>query len=251
MPLLGLTGYPLSHSFSPAYFRQKFEDEGLSDWDYRLFPLIDADLIPGLTALEKKLIALNITIPHKQAVLKHCQYLSDDVKTIGAANLILINRTEGKNPELYAHNTDHYGFITSLKNSLPDLNGRALILGNGGSSKAVAYALSCAGMPFDIAGRNLKLKYHNVLLQNYRLIVNCTPVGMKTEQGGDELLPLNYEAINDLHFFYDLVYNPETTAMMKKFSDKEATVKNGLEMLHLQADRGWEIIKAHYRDIDT
>lgn len=249
MPLLGLTGYPLSHSFSPAYFRQKFEDEGLSDWDYRLFPLIYADMIPKLTVSEKNLIALNVTIPHKQAVLKHCQYLSDDVKAIGAANLILINRTEGKKPELQAHNTDHYGFITSLKNSMPDSDGRALILGDGGSSKAVAYALSRAGMPFDIAGRNLKLNYNNVLLQNYRLIVNCTPVGMKTEQDSDELLPLNYNIIKDSHFFYDLVYNPETTAMMKKFSEKGAIVKNGLEMLHLQADRGWEIIKAHYREI--
>lgn len=248
MPLLGLTGYPLSHSFSPAYFRQKFKEEGLSDWDYRLFPLPDADMIPDLVKTETDLLALNVTIPHKQSILRHCQFLSEDVKAIGAANLILIRRKKGSTPELLAHNTDHYGFITSLKNSIPELKGRALILGNGGVSKAVAYALSRAGLPFDIAGRNLKLDYKNVLLQNYRLVVNCTPVGMKTEYGREELLPLNYEDINDSHFFYDLVYNPETTVMMQKFSDKGAMVKNGLEMLHLQADKGWEQIKLHERD---
>jgi shikimate dehydrogenase len=247
MPLLGLIGYPLAHSFSPAWFKQRFEAEGLKGWDYRLFPLEDLRDLPELIRHEPELLALNVTIPHKQDVLHYCSSISEEAAEIGAANLILIER-ENTGFMLRAYNTDHFGFSESLRKVQTTINGKALILGSGGSSKAVAYALKQMQIPFDVAGRSLPLNYDNLDLAAYSLIVNCSPVGMQRSDstGYPTLLPLNYEAVYAGQLFYDLVYNPAETDMMQRFSARGAAAMNGLSMLHLQADKAWEIIKSKH-----
>jgi shikimate dehydrogenase len=241
MPLMGLIGYPLAHSFSPGYFKEKFKLEDLSDWDYQAFPLTEINKLPELISLHPNLIGFNVTIPYKSEVLKYCNSQSDEVKAIGAANFILID------PEtkfLSAYNTDYWGFTQSLETWYTG-NGRALILGNGGSSKAIQYALEKLQIPFDVCSRKGDLNYRNLDLSQYSLIVNCTPVGMSGNTDKDGLLDLPYHQINSSHYFYDLVYNPETTGMMQKFADRGAKAKNGLEMLHLQADKAWEMLNLY------
>lgn len=242
MVILGLIGYPLSHSFSPAYFKAKFEQLGLENYEYRSFPIQDISELKKLIHSENELIALNVTIPYKTSVLPLCQILSYDVIEIGAANLLLINRnTDGYS--LSAYNTDHFGFSESLKKFYPLNSNKALVLGNGGSSKAIQYALQKMQIPFDIASRTIGIPYNEIELSNYTLIVNCTPIGM--EKFADEsngLLPLDYSKIKASHYFYDLVYNPLQTQMMEEFQKRGAMVRNGLEMLKIQADKAWEII---------
>jgi shikimate dehydrogenase len=240
MPLLGLIGYPLAHSFSPEYFKNKFTEENLSDWDYQAFPIHEIDALPELIALHPNLIGFNVTIPHKTEVLKYCHILSEEVEEIGAANFILI---DPKTKLLSAFNTDFWGFTQSLLSWYKG-NGRALVLGNGGSSKAIQYALQRLDVSFDVCTRNGALNYGNINFGIYTLIVNCTPVGMSGNSNAEGCLDLPYEQIHSAHYFYDLVYNPENTPMMQKFTDNGAKVKNGLEMLHLQADKAWEMVKA-------
>jgi shikimate dehydrogenase len=240
MPLLGLIGYPLAHSFSPAYFKLKFKEGNHIDWDYQVFPIPEIDQLPELIALHPNLIGFNVTIPHKTEVLKYCHILSEEVEEIGAANFILID------PEtklLSAYNTDYWGFSQSLETWYTG-NGRALILGNGGSSKAIQYALKSLKILFDVCSMNGDLNYSNLDLSQYSLLVNCTPVGMSGNLNEKDCLDLPYHQINSSHNFYDLVYNPENTAMMQKFAAHGAKVKSGLEMLHLQADKAWEMLRA-------
>jgi shikimate dehydrogenase len=239
MPLLGLIGYPLAHSFSPAYFKQKFKEENRIDWDYQIFPIPEIDQLPELIALHPNLIGFNVTIPHKTEVLKYCHTQSEEVEEIGAANFILID------PEtklLSAFNTDYWGFAVSLKTWYHG-NRRALVLGNGGSSKAIQYALKSLKILFDVCSRHGTLNYRNLDLSQYDLLVNCTPVGMSGNLNEKDCLDLPYHQINSSHNFYDLVYNPENTAMMQKFADNGAKVKSGLEMLYLQADKAWDMVK--------
>ena len=244
MPLLGLIGFPLSHSFSPRFFMSKFERLGLHDWDYRLFPIEHISELPQLIENHKDLVALNVTIPHKQHVLRFCGTLSDEAAAIGASNLITIKRNGHLN-ELKAYNTDYYGFTESISDWYRQIHGKALVLGTGGASKAIQYALKQLNIDFDVAGRSGPLTYQNIRLSSYQLIINCTPVGMYRENGSpEECLPLHYEDVRRDHHFYDLVYNPEYTVMMRKFEEKGARVKNGLQMLYLQAERAWTIINS-------
>lgn len=240
MPLLGLIGYPLGHTFSPKYFKQKFKDENLLDWDYQAFSIENLEALPELINSQADLIGFNVTIPHKTEVLKYCYALSEEVDKIGAANFILI---DPKTKLLSAYNTDYFGFAKSLE-SWYNGRGRALVLGSGGSSKAIQYALEKLHITFDVCSRKGELNYSNVDLSLYDLIVNCTPIGMSayTQQETD-ILDLPYHQISQTHYFYDLVYNPENTSMMQRFAAHGARVKNGMEMLHLQADKAWEMVK--------
>jgi shikimate dehydrogenase len=243
MPIIGLIGYPLAHSFSPQYFKDKFKTLGLTDWDYQLFPLEHIQDLPALINKHQDLLALNITIPHKESVLRFCTELNPDVQHIGAANLLTIDRTGNTTTHLKAYNTDYYGFTESLSGWYKQIHGKTLVLGTGGSSKAVQYALSKLQLDFDVAGRRSKLNYENLDLSQYQLIVNCTPVGMYSETiKSEKILPLPYDMVNEHHLFYDLVYNPGETEMMKLFENHGAKVKNGLQMLHLQAEHAWTII---------
>jgi shikimate dehydrogenase len=245
MPLLGLIGYPLAHSFSPGFFREKFSTQHLYDWDYQLFPIKEITSLPALISDNPRLVAFNVTIPHKKSVLDLCDVLTEDVVKIGASNLVIIDRPESGKPVLTAYNTDHYGFSESLKAWPQESVKKALVLGSGGSSQAIQYSLGQMTIDFDVAGRNLPLNYKNINLALYELIINCTPVGMQKEgvDYASEALPLPYGQVHEGQYFYDLVYNPGNTAMMDLFARGGAKVRNGLKMLQLQAEKGWGIIQ--------
>jgi shikimate dehydrogenase len=240
MPDIGLIGYPLSHSFSQKYFTVKFDQLGLKDWQYHLFPLKDIDDLTNIFIQYPELLGFNVTIPYKETILDYCDVLSDEVKAIGAANVVIISKNE-KLPILTAHNTDYLAFKNSLERWQTNFK-KALILGNGGASKAIQYALQTLEIDFKVVTRHGKFTYNELNdeeLQGYDLLINCTPVG--TIGFPEEYLPIKLSGIHSQMYFYDLVYNPSQTPMMSLFESKGAKVKNGLEMLHLQADYFWEL----------
>lgn len=255
MKLLGLIGYPLSHSFSKKYFTQKFEQEGLAqDWQYELFPIETIDKI--VTLIQKyssgspespshlTLVGLNVTIPYKEAVIPYVDILDKTAKEIGAVNCIKI--VEGKK---IGFNTDYYGFQKSLLgligSTYQDKSLKALILGTGGSAKAVAYALQDLGIPYQYVSRSKQdngLTYGQLdaeIIGSHKLIINTTPLGMTPHTEGCP--PISYDSLDSDYYLYDLVYNPETTTFMKKGFERGAKVKSGLDMLYFQAEKGWEI----------
>ena len=245
MKLLGLIGYPLSHSFSKKYFSQKFEKEGLaSDWQYELFPIETITKFPELLKSHPELVGLNVTIPYKEEVMAYITELHPTAQEVGAVNCI---KFEGE--KLIGFNTDYYGFQKSL---LGLLNGehnkrqlKALILGTGGSAKAVAYALKNLDIPYLYVSRSISengLSYEQVtaeILSNYHLIINTSPLGMSPNTEGCPSIP--YEYLGNQHFLYDLVYNPEVTTFLNKGIQQGAKTKSGLDMLYFQAEKGWDI----------
>jgi shikimate dehydrogenase len=245
MPSIGLIGYPLEHSFSPQYFAQKFESLQLNDWQYHLFPIASIHSLYDIIKGNSDLIGLNVTIPHKQSVIQYCQHIDEDALQIGAVNGLIIQRDNKDTFHLKGINTDWMGFYLSLKNALPFSPQRALICGNGGASLAVQYALNKLNIPFQIVSRNGTFTYQDLneeRFQSFQLIINTTPVG--TLNNSERILPLPYQVINADMFFYDLVYNPEVTPTMELFMKHGAQAKNGLEMLHLQADLFWQSLNS-------
>ena len=247
MNTLGLIGFPLSHSFSPSYFAEKFKLLGINEWEYQLFPINQIHLLSTLIQKTKNLKGLNITIPYKETVLNYCTSLSKEAEAIGAVNFLQI-----KDSEIIGHNTDWIGFTNSLKNWYQPSLKKALVLGNGGSSKAIIYGLKVSGIPYDVVSRN-KVKYNTSLeykdinediFSTYDLIINCTPLGTLNHQ--EKLLTLPYHSIQSYQYFYDLVYNPSNTEMMKLFENAKAKTKNGLEMLQIQADETWILAQNEY-----
>ncbi|HHM21164.1 MAG TPA: shikimate dehydrogenase [Bacteroidetes bacterium] len=244
--VFGLIGFPLSHSFSKKYFSEKFKREGWPHCRYQLFPLREISALPGLIASTPGLSGLNVTIPHKQAVLPWLDEVDTAATTIGAVNVIKI-----KDGKLTGYNSDVYGFELSLRNLLGPSphSGRqaicALVLGTGGASLAVRYILEKMSIPYRLVSRtfqNGRLTYADVdpqVIRAHRLIINCTPVG--TYPDVEACLPLPYEAAGPHHFFYDLVYNPAESLFLKKAKAQGASTTNGLPMLHLQAEKAWEI----------
>ncbi len=237
----GLIGFPLSHSFSKKYFTQKFENEGISHARYDLFEIEDIQKLPNLIAQIPNLKGLNVTIPHKQTVLPFLTEIDEAAERIGAVNVIKIL----ENGKLKGYNSDYYGFRISLEKMLGKVKIKALVLGTGGASLAVRAALADLDIPYLLVSRSAgekTLSYEQInknLLLDYQLIINTTPLGMSPKTDNCPIIP--YEFVGENHFFYDLVYNPETTLFMKKGFEKGAKVQNGLEMLHLQAEKAWEI----------
>ncbi|WMJ72708.1 shikimate dehydrogenase [Cytophagaceae bacterium ABcell3] len=242
MRLFGLIGYPLTHSFSKKYFSEKFEREQISDAQYELFEIKDIEQFPRVILKNPDLCGLNVTIPHKQAVIPFLDELDAPVASIGAVNVI----KKLPNGNLKGFNSDYYGFKLSLQKMLPsNYSGiKALVLGTGGAAKAVFAALEELGIAYKVASRNPSngLTYKNLdqgTMENYKLIINTTPVGMYPSV--DQCPDLPYEYISNEHYLYDLVYNPEETLFLKKGNQAGAKTKNGLEMLILQAEKAWEI----------
>lgn len=244
MRKFGLIGYPLSHSFSKKYFTNKFEKEGITDAVYELFPIESIEDLPQLLQDQPDLAGLNVTIPYKEKVIPYLHELDQKADAIGAVNTIKIN--DGK---LKGYNTDYHGFKDSLikfigPNPIPE---RALILGTGGASKAVKAALEDLNISFRFVSRNTsenQLTYEELSSSPHHfitssLIINTTPLGMSPNVEGLPNLP--YEYLTESHFLYDLVYNPMKTAFMQKGIEAKCWVKNGLEMLHGQAEKAWEI----------
>ena len=239
MKTYGLIGFPLTHSFSANYFADKFKRESITDCLYKNFPI---DSIEELSTLLKSenLSGLNVTIPYKESVIEYLDEIDETAKAIGAVNCIKI--TDGK---LIGYNTDVFGFRESLKTYLGDTEPRALILGTGGSSKAVAFALRQLNIPYIFVSRRKKaewLTYHDLtadMISEYKLIINTSPVGMYPDTGSSPALP--YEYLTTDHYLYDLVYNPEETLFLRQGAGHGTHVKNGMQMLHLQAEKNWGI----------
>jgi len=238
MRTFGLIGYPLTHSFSPGYFKEKFEKEGILNSEYCLFPLENIDEIVSLVE-EKQPAGLNVTIPYKEKIISYLDELSPEAKKVGAINTIKFRdgRSEG-------HNTDIYGFEVSLKglygDNKPD---DALILGTGGAAKAVQYVLEELDIMYhNVSRRHSYVGYEDLdqgIMKSHHLIINTTPLGMRPNFDNCPKIP--YEYLTEDHLLFDLIYNPEKTLFMKKGEAQGARVKNGLEMLHLQAEKSWEI----------
>ena len=242
--LFTLIGYPLSHSFSKKYFTQKFAKENIPNHEYDLSPLENIASFPYLISSNPDLVGLNVTIPYKEKVLPFLDEISEEAEAIGAVNTIKIQ--DGK---LMGYNTDVYGFEKSLLDFLQkrgrNLVENALVLGTGGAAKAVIFILKKLGIRPLTVSRNAErgdLTYEDldsVIFEECRLIVNTTPLGMLPRT--DTFPKLPYERMNANYFLYDLVYNPEKTLFLAKGEEQGAAIKNGLEMLHLQAEKSWEI----------
>lgn len=242
MSLYGLIGKKLSHSFSKKYFTEKFEKEGLHTCKYELYELASADELPQLIRTNPDLAGLNVTIPYKEDVIPLLDDIHEKAREIGAVNVIKIR--DGK---LTGYNSDYFGFRESLANWIGESKVKALVLGTGGASKAVIAALKDLGISYQVVSRqasNENLSYTSLkeapeLIRDHRLIINTTPLGMHPQT--DAAPDLDYSLLSNKHFLYDLVYNPEVTQFLSKGLDQGASIKNGIEMLHLQAEKSWEI----------
>lgn len=244
MRKFGLIGYPLSHSFSKKYFTEKFIQEQIPDCGYELYPIENINSFPELLAEHPGLRGINVTIPHKVGVMDYLDAVDDAAARIGAVNCIDIRQKDGK-IVLKGHNTDAYGFGESLKPFLKPHHTKALVFGDGGAAKAVKYVLDELGISFQTVTRKPAengILYSDIdqkMMEEYTVLINTTPLGMSPAL--DTCPDIPYELITDKHLSYDLVYNPEITKFLSLSAAQGATIKNGLEMLYLQAERSWYI----------
>jgi shikimate dehydrogenase len=237
----GLIGYPLSHSFSQKYFTDKFQQEGITGCVYENFPLASIDEFAALIQQNPDLNGLNVTIPYKEKVIPFLTAQSNVVKSIGACNCIRI-----ENGELTGHNTDVVGFEESLRPLLQPHHKKALVLGTGGAAKAVHYVLNKLGISFYEVSRtpanNRQIAYQQVdeaVIKEHEVIINTSPLGMYPKV--DECPPLPYGALTSKHYLFDLVYNPAKTLFLQKGEEQGAAIKNGHDMLIIQAEESWRI----------
>ncbi|MBT5858691.1 MAG: shikimate dehydrogenase [Flavobacteriales bacterium] len=235
MKTFGLVGKSLSHSFSSQYFSEKFYKENITNCQYLNFEIDDISNIKKLIS-ENDILGLNITIPYKTSIIPYLDGVSDESEKINAVNTVKI-----VNGKLYGFNTDVIGFKKSIS---PILDNRktALVLGNGGSSKSVQYVLKNLDISFKVVSRKTKLDYQHVdkeIMETTDVIINCTPLGMYPETESYPKIP--YEFLNSKHLLFDLVYNPKQSKFLTFGIAKNCIVKNGLEMLHIQAEESWNI----------
>jgi shikimate dehydrogenase len=239
--LLGLIGYPLEHSFSPGYFREKFRREQLREWDYQAFPLQSPDELLDLVRNHPALQGLNVTIPYKEAVIPFLDALDEEAAAIGAVNTIL-RMEDGR---LKGFNTDAPAFRQVLAETKADRLPAALVLGSGGASRAVRHVLEGLGIPFRQVSRTSapdRYVYRELtedILAAHPLIVQTTPLGMYPHE--EARPPLPYHAIGTGHFLFDLIYNPPETLFLQAGRKQGAGTINGLKMLYLQAEMSWSL----------
>jgi len=240
--LFGLLGRNISYSFSKKFFTQKFNTEKLN----HKFENIDLHKIDGLVDYLndniEKLQGFSVTIPYKEEIFKYLYEVDDEAKEIGAVNCVkIINKSY-----LKGFNTDTYGFENALKPLLKKHNEKALILGTGGASKAVVFSLKKLKIDYKLVSRtpnNDQYSYEELtkdIINNYTLIINTTPLGTKGKFE-DKCANIPYKHLTKKHYLFDLNYNPDITLFLKKGKEKGTTIKNGLEMLELQAEKAWEI----------
>lgn len=244
MKKYGLLGYPLGHSFSKNYFNQKFEAEKI-DAEYLNFEIPDIKEIKSVIKENPELNGLNVTIPYKQQVIPYLDDLDNDARLIGAVNVIKFSKGLFGKVKLKGYNSDIIGFKQSIEPLLKDHHRKALILGTGGASKAVFHGLKQLGIAATFVSRQSKeycITYEEItekIMEQYHVIVNTTPLGMYPNVNACPNIP--YELLTSDHLLYDLLYNPDETLFMQKGKERGAVVKNGLEMLLLQAFAAWEI----------
>ncbi len=239
----GLIGATVSHSFSKSYFDEKFFREGLRDYHYDLYSLPTIDDLKKLLEENPELEGLNVTIPYKEQVVKFLSEIDLEAKKIGAVNVIKI-----KNGKLKGFNTDSDAFYETLEKWFPRTKkSKALILGTGGSAKAVQQALKKLSIPFQTVSRDKakadysykELEEDGKIIAGVQLIINTTPLGMSPDT--NSFPPINYEQLTPEHYVYDLIYNPARTVFLQKAEMRGSHIKNGLEMLHVQAEKAWAI----------
>jgi len=238
----GLIGFPLSHSFSETFFANKFRQESITDSIYQNFPIENIQEIHKLIADVPDLKGLNITIPYKEKILPYLTDCNETVKAIGACNCIKIHADN-----LSGYNTDAIGFEKSLVRHLESYHSKALILGEGGAAKAVAYVFKKLGIEYIYVVRRGESTHDKILFRDlsdsliasHTIIVNSTPVGM--HPNFHESPFINYDILTSQHYLYDLIYNPVKTLFLQKGEAKGAFIKNGYEMLESQAEESWRI----------
>lgn len=241
MDKYGLIGYPLSHSFSKDFFNAKFLAEGTKA-EYVNFEIPTIKDFKSIVKKNPDLKGLNVTIPYKEQVIPYLNSVSDNVKLIGAVNVIKFERNKNK-LRLIGFNSDIIGFKQSIEPMLTDQK-RALVLGTGGSAKAIFYGLKQLNIEPQYVSRTKSantITYEELteeIIHSHEIIVNCTPVGMFPKV--DECPPIPYEFVTENHLLYDLLYNPNETLFMKKGNERGAKTINGLEMLLLQAYASWD-----------
>lgn len=242
MDKYGLIGQTLGHSFSKSYFNEKFQSEHINA-KYLNFEIPNIGELKAVLDTNPELRGLNVTIPYKQQIIPYLNEITKEAKEIGAVNVVKVTR-KGKKMHLKGFNSDVVGFTQSLQPLIAPFHKKALILGTGGASKAVAYGLKSLGLDFLFVSRTKKpgcLTYNEVtpkVVDEYNVIVNCTPVGMYPNY--DDCPDLPYETLDNHNLLYDLIYNPDETLFLAKGREQGAITKNGLEMLLLQAFASWE-----------
>lgn len=256
MKKYGLIGYPLTHSFSKKYFTEKFSKDGLEDREYELYPLRNLSDLPELINDIPDLCGLNVTVPHKIGVMFYLDKIDPAAKEIDAVNCIKIvnhqpveaffnGELSSMKVRLEGYNTDAFAFEASLKPLLKKHHQKALILGNGGAARAVAYVLNKLDISYRLVSRRAigkQITYKHLtadVIRDRLLIINTTPLG--TAPNIEECPEIPYELLTSKHLLYDLVYNPAETEFLKRGKEQGAGIKNGLEMLELQAEKSWEI----------
>lgn len=240
---LGLIGKNIAYSFSRGYFLDKFKKLNLSNLTYRNFDIPEVEEFPFLIYHnEEEFKGFNVTIPYKQSIMKYLNEIDDDAAKIGAVNTIKVTEEN----TLIGYNTDIYGFENSLKPQLKPYHNKALILGTGGASKAVAFVFDKLQIEYLFVSRNPsnenEISYNNLSkeeIESHLIIVNCSPIG--THPNIEDCPDIPYEFLTGKHYLFDLIYNPSETKFLKMGLAKNASVKNGLEMLELQAEKSWEI----------
>lgn len=242
--VFGLIGYPLTHSFSKRYFSEKFANEGITDCRYELFELPNIQDFPRILAENPSLKGLNVTIPHKLGIMQFLQHIDEAAAKIGAVNVVKV-MPDGS---LKGYNSDYYGFKASLEQWAAfraNRPSKALLLGEGGATKAVKVALEDLGIHYQSVSRQSQkgnLTYADLspqIIASHTLLINCTPLG--TFPNVDTCPDLPYDLLTPQHLLYDLVYNPAETLFMRKGTQQGASAHNGLPMLKLQAEKSWEI----------
>lgn len=237
----GLIGKDISYSFSKKYFTDKFSKDLFNDFTYENFDIPTVEEFPNVLKNNPDLKGLNVTIPYKETIIPFLDTMSDKAFRIGAVNVIRFT----KKGNLKGYNSDWYGFKKSLEPLLQPHHKKALILGTGGASKAVAFALDKLGIFYTFVSREASenaIDYNRInttTFDNFQIIINCTPLG--TSPNIKEFPPIPYEFFTEKHIAFDLIYNPEETQFLKKAKKKGATIKNGYEMLVFQAEKAWTI----------
>ena len=241
MDKYGLIGYPLGHSFSIGYFNEKFQNECI-DATYENFEIPSIENLTEILDSNPELKGLNVTIPYKEKVISYLDSISPEARAIGAVNVIKVNH-KGNKTELKGYNSDVIGFTQSIEPLLERYHKKALVLGTGGASKAIIFSLKSLGIETLTVSRYERhgcVRYEDItpeMIKEHNVIVNCTPCGMYPQT--DDCPNLPYEAMDNHTLLYDLIYNPDETLFLKKGKAQGATVKNGLEMLLLQAFASW------------
>ena len=245
MKKYGIIGYPLAQSASPAFFNNKFKNEGI-DAQYIPFEIESIEELPRILAENPELCGFNVTIPYKQKVMDYLEGLSDGAKEIDAVNVVKVTHDNEGNAHLQGFNSDVIGFTRSIEELVKGKHHKALILGTGGASKAIAYSLKQLGIEYLFVSRNAeeqKIAYSDLtkeIMESHTLIVNCTPLGM-VGHGIDQCPDIPYDMLGTNHLLYDIVYNPENTLFLQKGTARGATIKSGYEMWYLQALASWDI----------